>query len=192
MQSNAKTILSGIYATQMTFITEWDVGTHNLKQMGYSQIGEAYYRAGWHTSDHVALGINVNVTTRPASGIYNGPLATDIEDVNTEKMGFAFAPGALSLNPNIGITPRMKIHGNCLCTGCATSTTCNPSTVTRGVCDKTPNTATGSCDYIPGGISNGSEVTFVIFAIGNIGGSTYDAWSIRESKFLVNEANGAN
>ena len=107
-------------------------------------------------------------------------------------MNFPFAPGALSLNPNIGITPRMNIHGTCVCTGCDASTDCDHSQMTRGTCDKTPRTATGSCDYVPGGVSNGSEVTFVIFAIGNIGGSTYDSWAIWESKRLVNTGNGAN
>ena len=93
IQTNAKTTLTSIYAAQMTFITEWDYATANLEQMGYDQTGLSYYTAGWNIADRGAIGTNVNVTTRPASGIYNGPLATDVNKVNTRRMGFDFATG---------------------------------------------------------------------------------------------------
>ena len=190
MQANAKTILSDIYGAQMAFITEWDVGTPNLRQLGYSQIGEAYYMAGWHIRDNVATGINVNVTSRPASGIYNGPLATDIDEVNTLEMGFDFAPGVLSLHPVDSITPRMRITGTCACPDCGTGVTCTFDNIVRGQCNKSDPADTGTCSYSPRGVQNGSEVIFNINAAGNIGGKRIDQWLIDSNKKLTHYIDG--
>ena len=196
IQSNAKTILSGIYATQMTFITEWDYGTSNLKQMGYEQIGEAYYIAGWHKADYKARGVNVNVSTRPTSGIYNGPLvdSADIQKTNTLEMRFDFAPGVTSrISPQTGY-PRVAKRGSCSCTPntCNPTTDCNMNYSNCTVKQSPPNGAT-QCEYVPAGVNNSNmPPSFVIEAVGNIGGSTYDKWHIRESKRLVNSANGTN
>ena len=193
IQANAKTILSGIYGAQMTFITEWDVGTPNLRQMGYSQIGDAYYMAGWHIRDKVAVGINVNVTARSqvSGGGYDGPLATDIDEVNTLEMNFDFAPGVLSFHPNDSMTPRMKITGTCACPDCGTGVTCTFDNIVRGQCNKTPPGGTGNCGYSPNGVNNrGSEVIFNINAAGNIGGKRIDQWLINSNKKLTHYING--
>lgn len=195
IQANAKTILSGIYGAQIAFITEWDYATANLEQMGYSQVGEAYYMAGWNVADKGAIGINVNVTTRPASGIYNGPLATDEDKVNTEEMGFDFAPGALDRIESLHRRPRITVTGSC--GRCTPDPGCDPSdcvAVLSNCSVRAGVTRTNQCFYVQRAILNDRNPPwFIIGAEGNIGGSVFDNWTLTSwDKGLTNSTNGAN
>ena len=186
IQTGAKVSLGGIYASQMTFINEWDLGTQNLEQMGFYMDGETYYKSGWHTSDREGIGVNVNSTTRTAG--YNGPLALTVNKVNTRTLGIPFAPGA---NTRLGNSPfHMPTLGTCECDSCDAGVSCSQRGTTSR-CDKV-GTGAGTCAYKAGGLNNTNRynVTFTISAIGNIGGTQYDRWTMDHNKNLVNTQDG--
>ena len=194
-QVEAKTTLSNIFASQITFITEWGYGTPNLRQMGYDQKGLAHYRAGWHTRDQRPVGVNVNSTTRPVG--YNGPLPTCIGNdsncsryTNNYMLGTTFAPGAY--DPIGTGSMRLPFQGTCTLRQGQTGT-CTPIGNPNGgqVCNHSSGQL-GKCQFVGGGVNNTNidSVTFTIGAVSNIGGTQYDRWTMDHNKNLVNTQDG--
>ena len=89
MQTEAKTLLVKLYASERAFIGEWGYGTPNFHQLGFSPQGTYFYNAGWsaNSADNIKSGsIDINevydstkhnpsdplFTTDPIPG-YEGP-----------------------------------------------------------------------------------------------------------------------
>ena len=206
LQVEAKSALSGIYTTQISFINEWGFGTTNLGQMGYSQNGDATYIVGWNTNNAQATPSTRDVNKADRANLtgtasrYRGPMSGDITHVNNEAMQLAFKPG---YDDPIGSDP-LELDDSSVCTpGCTpvppatscTRPTCS-ITKTNGVatgCGKTGGTGTTTCGFVQGaGVDNSDlkNVGFNIGAIGNIGGSQYDEWTMDQDKILTNTDNG--
>ena len=194
MQTEAKLTLGGIYAAQVSFITEWGYGTPNLRQMGYDQKGLAHYRAGWHTRDQRPVGVNVNSTTRAAG--YNGPLPTCINgDTNCSRYtnnsmlpGTTFAPGT---KEPIG-TGQMRLPFQGTCTPTPSTGSCTPISNPNSGTVCTPDSSATTCQFVGGGVNNTNinSVTFTIGAVSNIGGTQYDRWTMDHNKNLANTQDG--
>ena len=190
MQTEVKTTLSNIYSAQIVFITEWGYGTANLRQMGYDQVGEAYYNAGWRVQDKRGIGVNVNSTTRTVG--YRGPLAVDDRHTSLSRIGLTFAYGAKTrIDGRPGTS--LDAQGTCSCTTtpCPSGVVCSLQTG-GNFCSNTGTGGTGHCGYEAGGVNNSSlpEVTFLIGASGNIGGTQADKWTLTQDKELTNTQDG--
>ncbi len=196
MQSEAKTLLSGIYAAEMTFINEWGLGTVNLEQMGFEMgQGEITYMVGWNPNNRSggSGALQINVTSRAGLQGYRGPLATSTNQdiVNTHKLcPSCVRAGADKSATNIAnaieITP-------------ARASRCS---VGEGAAGANPNACTNAGgtwnNYYRAWRKGASAIRnnpsgyifFVIGAIGNLGGDINDEWVLDEHKNLENVKSG--
>ena len=77
-QTEPKTMLSSMYTAQLTFISEYGLGTPNLLQMGFTPGGQVTYLTGFDFAVGTAgtKGININATGTITG--YRGPQAVII------------------------------------------------------------------------------------------------------------------
>ena len=114
LQVEAKSSLGALYLAQSTFINEWRFGTTNIDLLGFDQTGDnSYYILGFNSNDKSEIGTVVNSTTR--SGDYNGPVPTNVDNVNTAKAGVANLSYS---NPNADtVASNIPSDGSCTATG---------------------------------------------------------------------------
>lgn len=202
-QTEARTQLSGIYASESSFVAEWGYGSSNLVQIGYAVDGSnMLYNCGWESSQSAGLGNDINITpgtTRPtgyrgplaaATGtinsfsIPNAPIGTTVNKWNGTAWDTAKAAGATDLEVRQG-TP-----GTC-------SVTTPPNcTTSQSICEQT---GSGNCN---GSWTAGAEgstqvnnnnpgtIAFVIGCVGDIEGAIPDEWTMDASKVLLNTRQG--
>ena len=203
-QSEAKTLLGGIYTAERMFATEWGYGSHNLRQVGFSPDGEVTYMAGFGQDAVLAGGVDPN-NTGPVTG-YNGPPAVDVDDYDTHRLCNTTALYTIS-NDGSGIGTCSIISGGRDNIG---STTISMPTANVGSCVQDPANATPvcanlgvlssaacsgtNCVWNTGiGVDNTARnrVTFNAVAVGNIGGTTFDQWQISNQKQINNIQDGS-
>ena len=80
VQTEAKTLTSGVYTAQIAYASEHGFGSPNIDQIGFSPEGVIQYRVGFSQNTPTA-GTNYNLTTRPTG--YRGPAARNINDIDT-------------------------------------------------------------------------------------------------------------
>ncbi len=195
MQTEAKTLLSGIYATEIAFISEWGVGTASLVQLGFNTDGAVTYNAGWAAAQKTTTNNNVNTITRPAG--FRGPLpqtAADVDKVSTHE-AFDTAYGITAGTPSI-----VEASGNTYCgwtvatNDCTGSTTlCDPhdGAGNRSSClGQIVTAATPGASAIDNSVRGAGNIAFIIGASGDIGGAVTDEWTMSSGKVMQNEEDG--
>ncbi len=194
-QVEAKTMMSGLYANQITFMNEWNFMSASFQQIGFEAIGDApKYNVGWANASRTATSIPT-----AADATYRGPKIT----------GAAIA--AQIVNTGEGSTPagcRKNIHCNnaaliqafasnksyFLAVNAAAGTctgTCLCSSAGVKSCSTT-GTCLGSCGMWNTGVLNRLERRFVIGAAGDIGGKNSDQWYMDYDKIIQNVKNGVD
>ena len=194
-QVEAKTMMSGLYASQITFMNEWNFLSASFNQIGYEIIGDVpKYAVGWADASKADASIPI-ATDRPT---YRGPLiqgATSAATVNTNE-----PKGCKNTDycNNAALVKAFGAPGTVLfkaaaspsgtCTGCATA--CTTGTLVPGspvVCAAT----CGSCVAYDGKLDKNAR-EFVIGASGDINGSRADQWYMDYKKVILNSQNGVD
>ena len=210
-QTEAKTMLASMYTVQTTFIAEYGLGTPNLLQMGFTPGGQVSYLTGFDGSEGddgtISAGGTLNINklagSRPVG--YTGPMATNVDHVNTFNLckvadgGFNDAASITSCQVPLGAskdTGGSNLDISNMIGGCAPSTPapasgCNFNLGTQ-VCEKVVATDSGSCNSSGPAIINTARntVNFTIGSMGNIGGQRADHWIMDQAKNLANTQNG--
>ena len=199
IQSEAKTLLSGIYAAEMAFINEWEMGTVNLKQLGFEmEQGDITYMVGWNPTYHGSrtgsVFININVTSRTNLKGYRGPLATTANRniINTHRLcpscvragadkSAANIANAIEITPSWGTQCSVDGHtpakSQADCQGAGGTWSSNNWRVwQKGAADLR--------NYDSG------YIQFTMGAIGNLGGDINDEWILDHNKNLENVKSG--
>ncbi len=204
-QTEARTQLSGLYASERSFIAEWNYGSANLQQIGYSVEGSnMLYNCGWNNSqkqaDPATKNVNIESSADRPTG-YRGPIANDDDVTNT----FRLLPGSISTSVGDGTLhtksganadTAMEISEGILTPGACATSACSATTSTA--CQVCAGYAAG--DWTPAAITtegsfkvNNSipgSIPFIIGCVGDIDGSQNDEWTMNEEKQLVNSVQG--
>ena len=191
-QVEAKTMMSGLYASQITFMNEWNFLSASFNQIGFEVVGDVpKYSVGWANASKSDDSIPV-AADRPA---YRGPLAggpSTSEDVNTnEPLGCknpdycndAALLQAFSTAGNITFVVANPLPASCTTTQ---ASTCSCATGTISGCG---GTACGACDSYNGKVDKNAR-QFVIGAAGDIGGDGSDQWYMTYKKEIQNVKSG--
>ena len=184
-QVEAKTMLSGIYTSEIAFASEWRYASQNLQQIGFSAQGDLLYLVGWPKGTTVnPTGKNINLTTTPSW--FDGPPTTDVDLTNTHEL---CKPGAETCLIKVGAD--LNVSGSTLDFSLVPSH--------AGVCSVRSAANQADCTSASGtwvtpnaGIDNQNAFSpvFVITAIGNLGGDVDDVWTISHHKDLKNAQAG--
>lgn len=203
-QTEARTQLSGIYASETSFVAEWGYGSANLAQIGYDVDGSnMLYNCGWNNGQTAGTTNNVNQLTR-AVGLYRGPLPTDIDQVSTFQLnsgaigatvnewdGTNWKTNRATQDSHLEITDAQGAQ-NCTWSGTAcsggTGTVCTSQTA-KGACEGTIHTASQEGSSAVNNDNPGS-ITFIIGCKGDIEGETPDEWTMNNAKLLTNTIQG--
>ena len=199
-QVEAKTIMSGLYANQITFMNEWNALSAAFDQIGFEAIGDVpKYTVGWVTGSEVA-----NTTNAPG---YRGPPTAATALFNTgQGTATTAAIGPLgcrektycnsaALIAAFGTANAPDCSGAAgTCKGsCASGTYQNPGTIAAGECNDgatTPTIVACSCGFMADGKMEAEFRSFVIGAAGDIGGSQADYWYMTYNKEIRNTKSG--
>ena len=141
-QSEARTMLGGIYSAEKAFIAEWGIPSSDLVGIGFLADGDLHYDSGFG---------GASAGTPPT---YRGSPQNMARNTVVALCGGAFpdcANAILDLSPGTGVA----------------------------VVGTPPAIAAGA-------------VTFTAHAMGNIGGSVSDEWTINEAKALTNTVSGVD
>ena len=189
-QVEAKTIMSGLYATQITFMNEWNFLSASFSQLGFEVIGDVpKYAVGWSNASRTDASIPV-VADRPA---YRGPVIATINAntvVNTNRpagcKNLDYCNNSALLNAfstagNITFVLASPVPNSCI-----DSSTCSCATQTLNGCG---GTGCGSCQPYNGTIDKNARA-FVIGAAGDIGGDDSDQWYMTYKKEIQNIKSG--
>ena len=183
-QTEAKSQLSGIYASQMTFIGEWSYGSANLKQIGYATDGSnSLYNCGWATGQQAGGTSDINSVTRLAG--YRGPLAKDAAEVNQISTFLAF-PSSIATSVD---QTRTDITAGATPTLCTWSTTCqggaNCTAGSQAACIIQIASAAQEGSF-PVNNANPGTASFIIGCAGDIEGPQEDQWTMSQAKIITN------
>lgn len=200
-QTEAKAMLGGLYTSQTSFIIEWRYGTQNIRQTGFSPDGSIVYLAGFANGTAEPTGSDPNQTTRSSlPSAYRGPVVSNVNDYNSHLLcgggdgtgsgvvGCSVAPGA-----NTDADDSTKDYDNDALDHAAIKSCIADDPGTSCKADCTVKSGTGSCAWeLDTGVDNSNinRPTFVIGAIGNIGGTRSDVWTINSSKEIINNQEG--
>ena len=197
-QTEAKTLMSSMFSVQKIFVSEWNVATPNLLQMGFDISGQQVtYMIGWHDNQKVSLGTNVNLTTVPN---WKGPVAQDPDQVNTHQVAqVAFGADKNVSGQTLELTENAAAQRACVWTAASggTPSSCAGGTLTQ--CSQHNNSENGCRRQITSDPVSGAETidntrlgspTFIIGAIGNIGGGSDDEWIMTQDKEITNTEDG--
>ena len=202
-QVEPKTQMSGIYTAQITFVTEHGIGTNNILQSGFSPDGLVSYRVGFSKSDADGTLFDPNVTTLPAGSTYRGAPAIDQNLFDTLALCNSAQKDKCGLATGVDATN--SVPWNTFNGGSCTSPTGTPalggcscnSPPTCGVVAATVGANTcGGCTFQTGAnffVTNSQRFkpTFTIGAIGDIGGSDMDQWTMTQNKVMLNVKDGS-
>ncbi len=169
-QSEAKSLLSGIYTSQRAFSAEWGGGTTNLQVTGFSPEGAMTYLAGFNQATQANSGngnCRTGATTSPVrfSGTLDVTVNNDTNDLCGGTIGGTVlcqdsAQTALNV-PATGVTSGIQLGGTAVAV-----------TATTGI--------TANC----------ADAQFAAVANADIGGDNEDAWLINHVKELSNIRSG--
>ena len=190
-QVEAKTMMSGLYANQITFMNEWNALSAAFDQIGFEAIGDSpKYTVGWVTGSSFAT------NAAPTLG-YRGPQAAGNTSIvntggGTVNTAAAGPPGcrnkafcesvklieAFATNVTLG-----TVSGTCAGTCSSTTGVYIPDTINDVNC-------VSSCGYMTDGILKSDSREFVIGAAGDIGGDNPDLWYMDYKKIIQNVKSG--
>ena len=184
-QVEAKTIMSGLYASQITFMNEWNYLSAAFTQIGFQAIGDTpRYRVGWidnGTIDIPDATVDTGYRGPPAPAPVNIKRQTEPGGCRiTDRCNDAALVEAFSYNESF-------VDGG-------TSDCSNPCTCTNGVVETCTGTSTvgcvGSCGAMADGKLDKKSRAFVIGAAGDIGGEFSDQWYMDYQKVIQNVKSG--
>ena len=189
-QVEAKTMMSGLYANQITFLNEWNALSAAFDQIGFEAIGDSpKYTVGWVTGSQVATAIQpVGYRGPPALGS-NSPINTGGGKVGTAAPGPSgcrekdFCKSSKLIEAFAANVAKVVTAGTCAGT-CSTTT----GTYTADNSDTTNCAVT--CGAMTDGKLEAEFRQFVIGAAGDIGGETADLWYMDYQKVIKNVQSG--
>ena len=190
-QVEAKTMMSGLYANQITFLNEWNALSAAFDQIGFEAIGDSpKYTVGWVTGSQVATAIQpVGYRGPPALGS-TSPINTGGGQVGTA------APGPSGCRKKDFCKSSKLIEAFAANAALVkTSGTCNGEcSITTGTYTPDTNNADTACIVTCGAMTDGKLEAefrqFVIGAAGDIGGETADLWYMDYQKVIKNVKSG--
>ena len=198
-QTEARTQLSGIYAAETTFASEWNYGSANLRQIGYAidDTENMLYNCGWAVGQEGGIANDINVTARPTAFRYRGPLAANAADINNIST-FVLFPGSIADtvdDPSNGGANAVTPGSLSSPSNCAGGTSCPTSAQTvQADCTTCGGTFTAAVVAADGSLdvdnTNAGAVTFTVGCSGDIDGTTVDKWTINQAKVLINTEQG--
>ena len=198
-QVEAKTLMSGLYANQVTFQNEWNFLSASFGQLGFEVVGDQpKYNVGWANASAAAasipvaadkivgyrgpplvgaVGIQIVNTTGPASQTKPYGCKNEKYCNNTALLSAFSEAGTISFQVAGTIPPA--------CTTAGGPGSCSCATAMLQGCD----TSCGTCVSYNGKIDKNSRV-FVIGAAGDIGGDDSDQWYMDYKKVILNTKSG--
>ena len=195
-QTEARTLMGSVHVAQKAFIAEWGAASPNLQQIGLSLDGSnLVYMVGWNQATTTPL--NINATSKPTG--WQGPAAADPTMINTHLLVGGVSGGKIAFGAD------KKVDGSTTLAipASSPSTTCvftagTPNTCVGGTTctDITSQTAcqTGNRAQVFGSsqINNSSRgnPVYHVGAVGNLGGSTEDEWTMTHAKVMENIKDG--
>ena len=198
-QVEAKTMMSGLYANQVTFLNEWNALSAAFDQIGFQAIGDApKYNVGWttgsQTADFPAASAVIGYRGPPSFGgtsLINtggGTQATAAPGPNgCREKDFCDNDALINTFASIAIpTCTAGSNDNSKCTGI----TCNGTTQIGTLSLVPPCTACACAGFWDDGKLQNQERTFVIGAAGDIGGDQEDTWYMTYDKEIKNVKSG--
>ena len=181
-------MLSGLYASEITFQNEWNFLSSSFAQIGFEVIGNSSrYRAGWPLQSANAKSIPAR-----ADGYRGPPVTIDTSTVvQTTPSGCRkpeFCNDAELLNAFGASYTAYKDNTRAAAntTGCTASPLCSGSTLDDIGCSHTDRPTV----CLPGLTIQKEDRTFTIGAVGDIGGDNSDQWTINYNKELENIKSG--
>ena len=194
-QVEAKTMMSGLYANQITFLNEWNYLSASFKQIGFEAIGDVpKYNVGWSEDSRTPFSMPISFDRGFG---YRGPKLENEGQIGNELVntaGGSIPNGcreptycdedalkqAFSHNESYDVTN----HGAGTCSindcGCAGGVaTCSSS----GTCP-------AGCGFMLDGVLDKRGRSFVIGAAGDIGGDQSDLWYMDYKKVIENVKSG--
>ena len=184
-QTEAKSSLSGIFTVQKTFNTEWGFGVTDFTQMGFALDGNnPVYNVGTVEGDKADGDFNASNTTAGKGSkhpAYRGP-----------------DPGTVVANTRDGRTHLKQLddpQANMEKCTCTSTTACSPTCDLVGGGGSCVSMTTGTCTHstglkVPGEGDSFNNITFTFGAVGDLGGSLIDSWTINDNKTLSNVQQG--
>lgn len=191
-QSEAKSSLSTLYTSEVSFFGEWNKYTINLRNMGFGVTGSRLrYLTGFFVADAVTNGC----TGYPAAPTDGSPAEGGAASVYTNAQTMALSCAS---NVNVGAAPATFAFGVSAATVADTgitwtagNTLCStfiaPTTVGRPVAAHAAAVAGSVCN------STAGAQAFTAFSFGDPNAnvrSAYDGWSINAAKVLANAVPG--
>ena len=197
VQTEAKTLMSGVYTAQVSFSSEHGSASPNIDQIGFSPEGEIQYRVGFSNAVPTHGTTNVNLTNRPSG--YKGPPARNVGDIDTIHLCNSGRGSRCSLASGVttnsfpwtGFTSKtcQPASGHTGCTA-TTQADCGDSSGASGCKNGTADVAGV---WAAGAVVNNSQrfnPTFSIGAASDIGGGQIDEWTMSNGKEITNTQDG--
>ena len=192
-QVEAKTMMSGLYASQITFINEWNYLSASFAQIGFEIIGDVpKYSVGWANASK--SDDSIPVAADRADG-YRGPSiagASTVETVNTnEPKGCRDKTycNDTALVEAFSYNESFSADSNANQCPAASECSCSSGSVVNG-CTTTGKACTGTCGFMTNGKLDKEAREFVIGAAGDIGGDASDQWYMDYNKIIQNVQSG--
>lgn len=201
-QTEARTQLSGIYASERSFAAEWNYGSSNLQQIGYDIEGNnMLYNCGWNNAQKAGTGTDVNIaagTARPTG--YRGPFSNDIDITSTFRLStgrISTSVGGGTLHTGTGaaadlallIQPATPGAGTCAGASPCSAQTTQPGCLGVAGCNWSWGTPPGEGSIAVNNNTPGT-VDFQIGCTGDIDGAQNDEWTMNAGKELINTVQG--
>ena len=194
-QTEAKVQLSALHAAQRSFVSQWNVASPNLRQIGLSfESQDLTYIVGWNAAHNGATGTNVNATTAPAN--WRGPVPNSDTIINTHLLvgsgSIAFGADKKVDGTAISI-PATVTQINCTFTAgspntCTGDPTCTSRIANQAACDA--GDRAGAVGSVQINNQRLGSPTYIVGAVGNIGGSVDDEWTMNQAKVMTNHQDG--
>ena len=183
-QVEAKTLMSGLYANQITFMNEWNYLSAAFTQIGFESIGDTpRYLVGW---------IDNGVDDIPATGTdkgYRGPPAPIPAQIIRQT-----DPGGCRILDRCDDAALVEAfsYNEAFVAGstsdCSVACTCSSGAVVA--CTGTGAGCVGTCGAMTNGKLDKKSRAFVIGAAGDIGGEKSDQWYMTYNKEIRNVKSG--
>ena len=189
-QVEAKTMMSGLYANQITFMNEWNALSAAFDQIGFEAIGDSpKYTVGWVTGSAFATNAAPTLGYRGPQALGNTSVVnTGGGTVNTAAAGppgcrnKAFCDSAKLLEAFATNVTLVQVSGTCA--GSCSSVT------GLYVTDTSDISCVASCGTMTDGKIKSDGREFVIGAAGDIGGKNPDLWYMDYNKIIQNVKSG--
>ena len=195
-QVEAKTMLTGLYANQITFMNEWNFLSASFGQLGFEVIGDApKYNVGWSNASKADASMPVKADRSLG---YRGPpikgASSNAERVNIAHSGVPTGCRKSTYCDNTALLEAFAYNESFIADSSNTCTTtpadCACTNGAVGTCTTASETCSGSCGFMANGKLDKTSRAFIIGAAGDIGGDASDQWYMDYQKVIQNVQSG--